>query len=250
VLGATGEHRLMLGHTRRVPGLKLALGALQALAARDRVGQLRRELVAARVAEPLVLASVDIVGLGQNPLDLLADLLVRPVRRQPSVRGELRAVQRDRPDPDHPRLLAHRQHLHEQVRKRLGVPLAKPRDRGVVRGAVGRNHPERHLLLAAPLDLARRTLPDRVRVQQQRDHHSRIVRRTAAAVLSVRAVERVEIEPLDDIEQVPRQMPLRQPIPHARGQQEVLLAITRQEVLRHHRTLLNRPDRPRTYATA
>src|SRR4051794_33024147 len=45
-------------------------------------------------------------------------------------------------------------------------------------------------------------------------------------------------------------MILRQPIPHARRQQEVLVPVTRQEVLRHHRSLLNGSDRPKTYATA
>jgi hypothetical protein len=233
VLGATGEHRRMLGHLRGLLGLELLLGALEPLAARDRVGQLRRKLIAARIAEPRVLGRVDRVGLGEDPVDLLADLLVGPVRRQPGVGAELGAVDGDRPDPDHPGLLAHREHLHEQFGERLSVALAKPADRGVVWGPVGRDHPERDVLQAAPLDLTRRALPDRVRVEHQRDHHARIVRRTATPIRPVLAIKRGQIKPLDDIEQIPRQMPRRQPLPHTRRHQEILLAITRQEALGH-----------------
>ena len=116
----------MLGLTRCLLGLQLALGALEPLAARDRIGQLGRQLVAARVAEALVLGGIDRVGLGQDPVDLLADLLVGPVRRDARVRGQLGAIDRDRPDPDQPGLRAQRQHLHEQSAKPLRVRAAKP----------------------------------------------------------------------------------------------------------------------------
>src|SRR6185369_7732985 len=52
------------------------------------------------------------------------------------------------------------------------------------------------------------------------------------------------------LEHKPREMAIRQPIPHVRRQQELLISITRQEVLRHPRSLLNDPDGSTTYATA
>ena len=244
VFGAAREHRLVLARKRGLLGLDLALGALQPRPARDRIGQLARQLVAARVAKLLVLGGVDLVGLGQDPLDLLADLLVGPVGRQARVGGDLGAVHGDRPDPHHPGLGAHRQDLHEQPGKPRRVALAKPVDRGVVRRPVGRDHPKRHVLLAAPLDLPRGALPDHVRVKQQRDHHPRIVRRPTAAVPAVLTVERGQIKLLDDIKQIPGQMPRRQPLTHTGRHQEVLIAITGQEALCHHRTLVNRSDGP------
>ena len=42
----------------------------------------------------------------------------------------------------------------------------------------------------------------------------------------------------------PGEVILRLPLPQARRQQQLLLAITRQEVLRHHQRLLNPADRP------
>jgi hypothetical protein len=59
------------------------------------------------------------------------------------------------------------------------------------------------------------------------------VRRPAAAISPVLTKDRAQIQPLDDIEHKPRQMIPRQPIPDARRQQEILVPITRQEVLRH-----------------
>ena len=58
VFGAAREHRLVLGHKRGLLGLDLALGALQPLPARDRIGQLGGQLVAARIAKLLVLGGV------------------------------------------------------------------------------------------------------------------------------------------------------------------------------------------------
>src|SRR5215207_1015811 len=80
-------------------------------------------------------------------------------------------------------------------------------------------------------------------IQKQRNHHARLKRRTTPPVLPIGGIKRRQIELLNDIEQIPRQMPPRQPVAHARRQQEVLLAIARQEVLRHPASLLNRSDR-------
>jgi hypothetical protein len=123
-------------------------------------------------------------------------------------------------------------------------------DRDVIGRPVSRHEPARHILHTAPLDHARGAHSDGVVVEHQRDHHRRIVRRPAAAIGAIGPIERRQIKPLDDLDHKPRQMPLRQPLRHAGRQQHRLLAIAGQEVLRHHRILVPRPDRPETYATA
>ena len=57
-------------------------------------------------------------------------------------------------------------------------------------------------------------------------------------------------QPLDRVEHEPRKMVSGQPIAQARRQQQLLLAITRDEVLRHPGIVLNPPDDTPTYATA
>jgi len=79
-------------------------------------------------------------------------------------------------------------------------------------------------------------------VQQQRDHHRRVISRPTAAVPPVGAIERVEVHRADGIDDEPRKMALRQPLPHIRWHQKRLLAITRDKALAHHRIVLNPPD--------
>jgi hypothetical protein len=52
-------------------------------------------------------------------------------------------------------------------------------------------------------------------------------------------VKRSQIHLLDSVEHEPREMLLGQPLPQARRQQQLLLTITRDEVLRHPERLLN-----------
>jgi hypothetical protein len=93
--------------------------------------ELRRQLVAAPLAELLVLLSVDAPGLLE---DLARDLLVVARRVLRGVRVHLRAVEREHPDMHQPGLGAERQHATEQPPERRLVTLAKARDRRVVRG--------------------------------------------------------------------------------------------------------------------
>jgi hypothetical protein len=74
-------------------------------------------------------------------------------------------------------------------------------------------------------------------VDQQRDHHRRTVRRTAVPVGAVVGVERGQVDLLDDRDHEPREVIGRQPVIHARRQQEHLIAIASQEHLRHPRIL-------------
>src|SRR5215211_988094 len=71
------------------------------------------------------------------------------------------------------------------------------------------------------------------------------MRRATPSIVAVAGMKRRQIHLGDRVEHEPRQVPLRQPLTQARRQQQLLLAITRDEVLRHHRIVLNPPDATR-----
>ena len=217
--------------------------ALPALRRRERLGQ----LVAARIAETLVLFGVDGVGMLE---DLLGDLLVIARRVMRRVGLQLGAVDRDHADADQPRLGAEPEDLAEQPRQRSLMALAKPRDRCVIGRAVGADHSRGDILHAATLDAPRRALPDRVAVKQQRHHHRRLVRRPALPIKPIGAIERRQIQPLDGVDDKPGQVPCWQPLAQARRQQQHLIAVALQEVRAHTRMVLIVADRPPSYATA
>jgi hypothetical protein len=208
---------------------------------------LRWQLVSARVTELRVFLGVDGVGLSE---DLARDLLViaRGLRRR--VGRHLRAVDRDHADADQARLGAEREDRAEQLGQRRLVALAEPRDRRVIRPLVSADHPGRHVFDTAALKAPRRALPDRIAVEQQRDHHRRIVCPTTMPVDPVGGVEGRQIELRDGVDHEPREVALREPVAQARRQQQLLIAITRDEVLRHAQIVLTRPDRAPLYATA
>ena len=129
--------------------VEAALGVAQpALAALTR-GELGGQLVAARIAETLVLFGID---RGRVFEDLARDLFVAARRALGGVGVHLRAVDRDHPDPNEAGLGAEREHLTEQPRQRGLVALAEARDRRVIRALVSADHPRGDVLDAAPLD--------------------------------------------------------------------------------------------------
>ena len=221
--------------------IESALGLAQPAAPALRGRQLVRQLVAARVAELLVFLGIDRVGLGE---DLARDLLVIARRLRRGVGRDLGPIDGDHPDPDQPGVRAERQHLAEQLGQRALVTLAKPRDRGVIGRLIGADHARGDVLDTAPLQPPRRTLPDRVAVKQQRDHHRRIVRRPTMPVDPIGRVEPAQVKRGDGVDHEPREVPLGQPLAQARRQQQLLLAITRDEVLRHPGMVLTAPDGP------
>jgi hypothetical protein len=60
--------------------------------------------------------------------------------------------------------------------------------------------------MAAPLDRSRGPLSQRVAVEQQRDHHRRIVCRPTVTVGAIRPVELGQIDFADDVEHQPREV--------------------------------------------
>jgi hypothetical protein len=135
--------------------------------------------ITARIAIALVLKLVD---LGR----LLEDLLVIEIRVTTRARVKLRAIHRDHPNRHHPPPAPQTQHLTEQPSQSVLVTLAKPRDRRVIRLLVCRDHPERNVVHACLLDPARRPLPLATGVQQQRNHHPRVVRRAIVPISAIR----------------------------------------------------------------
>jgi hypothetical protein len=84
--------------------------------------------------------------------------------------------------------------------------------------------------------------PARVRIEQQRDHHRRVIGRPAAPIDTVSGVERLEIHLTGGIDDKPREMRRRQPLADVGRHQKRLLAITRDKALAHHEMVLNPPD--------
>src|SRR5215210_7115305 len=108
-LGAAARHLLGLSGAL---GVQRLLGLAQDLAAVAAGAQPLGQLVAARVAEQLVLGRVDARGVLE---DLPRDLLVTAGGVMRRRRGDLRAVDRDNADPNQAAARAQRQHLTEQA---------------------------------------------------------------------------------------------------------------------------------------
>jgi hypothetical protein len=140
--------RVALG---RPLALELFLGFAQRRAPPRARPQLLRQLIAASLAIKLVLATVRLSRLGQY---LARDLPVAAIGGARRVRVDLRPVDRDKPDPDQPRLPTKRQDRGEQLRQRGLVAAAKLGDHRVVGNVVCAGHPVGHVLLAFALDRA------------------------------------------------------------------------------------------------
>jgi hypothetical protein len=119
---------------------------------------------------------------------------------------------------------------------------AKPRDRGVVRPLVGCDHAVGDILHARALDPARGALTLAVGVEQERQHHRRIMRRAPMATGTIGTKERRDIHLLNSRQNEPREMIRRQPLPQVRRKQQLLIPVTSNEVLGHTSIVLNPPD--------
>ncbi len=108
-------------------------------------------------------------------------------------RGDLGAVDRHDADLDQTAARAERQHLAEQLGDRRLVTHPEARDRGVIGRLVGGDNAECDVVVTAALDRPRRPHPDRVGVDEQRDHHRRIVRRATPPVIAIGRKKRREV---------------------------------------------------------
>ncbi len=243
-LGTAARHRPRLLSALR---FELALGFAQPRPTTLAGAQLLGQFIAARVAVELVLGRVDGLGFFE---DLARESLVVDVRVAARVARQLRPVDRDHADRHQTLLRAQRKHLAEQVGDGVLVALDEPRDRRVIGPLLGRQDAEGDVFLTRPLDHARGPEPARVRIEQQRHHHRRVIGRPAPSVLTVGDIEPVEIHLADGVDDEPREVPFRQPLSDIGRHQKRLLSITRDEALAHHRIVLNASDGTPTYATA
>lgn len=118
---APGEIRLVRGLLVGLLALQLFFAAPQPLPTRTRIDQFARKLIAARVAEALVLLAIRSGRLGEHPLDLLADRGMAARRLRRGIASQQAAVERDDSHRHQSRPRAQRQHLHERLSQRLLV---------------------------------------------------------------------------------------------------------------------------------
>jgi hypothetical protein len=95
---------------------------------------------------------------------------------------------------------------------------------------------------ACPLDPPRGPVPARVRVEQQRDHLSRVTGSAAGRAQPIRLPEPVQIHRIDRAQHRPHQMILRQPLAQRRRHQQHLPTLTTHEFSSHTGSPLNPPD--------
>jgi hypothetical protein len=154
----------------------------------------------------------------------------RPGRPRPPPPGSLWRCRRSRgsgaarrsraPSCHPPRAPTRRptRHPHRpRARPRKG-PRGPPRDAGETAqscsdpAAGSRRSRGPRIVDARPLNHPRRTPPNGARVEQQPDHHRRIVRRPAVPILAVSRVHRRQVHPRHGVDHKPSKVPLRQPL--------------------------------------
>jgi hypothetical protein len=233
----------LLGTALIQPLASLAQPALPALTRREDLGQ----LVAAPIPQDGGLR-----GVGGDRLfdDRASKLLIAHRSVAVGVGVHLRAVDSDHPHSRQTSVRAQAQDLAEHVGQRALVALDEPRERRVVRALLGRQHAKCHVFLAGALDHPRGPDPTRIRVQQQRDHHRRVIGRPTAPVDAIGRIEHLQIHVGHGVDDKPGEVPRRQPLADIGRHQERLLAITRDKALAHREIVLNPPDDTPTYATA
>src|SRR4029453_2225253 len=106
----------------------------------------------------------------------------------------------------------------------------------------GGDHREADALLAAALDPPRRALADRVGVEAERHHHLRVMGGAAPAVVAIGAIEALEVELLDRVQDEPGEMMGGEPLAQVRRHQELLVTLAREEVWAHSWMLGPGPD--------
>ena len=101
-----------------------------------------------------------------------------------------------------------------------------------------------NVLPALTLDPPRRPLTLRIRVQDQRHHHRRLIRRATQTIRPIPRTEHRQVHLRDHIQQTPRQMPFREPLPQRRRNQERLIPITAMKFWVMPEIVSSPPDRP------
>jgi hypothetical protein len=202
--------------------LDLAHGLGDAGVAAGGIGEVGGQLVAAGVAEGLVVGGV--VGLvllsDAADLGLQAPAGQRLQRRRVST--HLGAVDRHHTNLDHAGGEGQAQHLGKEPVDGLGLVLDKARDRRVVRRLIAGDPPERDVLDAAQLDPTRRALALAPGQQDQGDKHLGVIGTASPAVGAVGSCERAQVELVDGACDETGQVVLGKPVIETRRQKEPL----------------------------
>ncbi len=163
----------------------------------------------------------------------LVDLRQRPVRLLRGVAGQLGAIQAEGAQRHHALGGQQPQHLAEQPAQRHLMLRPEPGDGRVIGLQPAGDHPVAHVAHAPLLDDPAGPLSLAVAIQQQRDHHLGVERRPPVPVGPVPAAELAQIQGGDRVQYDERQIVLGQPFAHVHRQQQRLITLRINEVLRH-----------------
>jgi pyrimidine deaminase RibD-like protein len=94
-------------------------------------------------------------------------------------------------------------------------------------------HAKGDVLGAAAFELAGGAHAEAVAIQQHAQQGLGVVGGMAVPVITVGPVERTQVELVDHVEDEPGEVAVGQPVAQIRGQQEGLVAVAAQEVVRH-----------------
>ena len=138
------------------------------------------------------------------------------------------------PSVPRPGCLTPLEHLHRQARQGRQLALPKGRDAVVIGGRLAGQHPVRNILVGGALDPPRARLPATPRIQQQPDHHHRMIRRLGAPISAfVHLHDLGEVQRVEDIQHQPRPVPFGNPLAHLGRQQQSLISVGCAEGLPH-----------------
>ncbi len=145
------------------------------------------------------------------------------------VRIDLRAIHTHQPHPHQLQLARQQQYLQKRLRNRLEVLPAKLADDVVVRMGVGADVARADVAVRRALNAPRANYAVGVAANQQRQHHSRLIlRRAAAALVDPKTVHR---HPLHRREHKMRQVVLGYPLAKVHRQQQRLTRVGFDELL-------------------
>ena len=202
-------------------------------------GDLRPALLAARqlLGDGQTIRQVGPIrrfGLGQQRGHLgpqlrldLARMLVGQRAVTARIGMDLGAIQRHRPQLQHPHLAGQQQHLHEQCFDLREKASTERGDGVVVRMLVRGDEAEGDRVIGRPLQLAAGEHPRGIAVDQNAQQKVWMIGSLTAATIA--ANHRPQVQAPDHLHHEPRQMPLRQPLVHRRRQQETGVAVDRAE---------------------
>ena len=208
------------------------------------------QLIAAPLVPQLVLGGVGLAPLAHQPVHLGLQPGTGAVGAQGGVGPHLGPVQGHHAHPHHADPPTQGQHLDEQVLQRLLVVHHEPGDRPVVGLVVAGDHPVGDVHLAQPGHVARRHHSLAVAVDDEGQHHVGVIGGAAGTVVGMASVQGARVQLGHDLEHEPRQVLGGQPLPHARRQQEKLIAITHHVRPGHARIVPVSGGRAVDFATA